>query len=473
MIRTLLEKLNRLPIRWRFTIWSSVLMCLLFFGHNAVQYAVVYQWSTKQVNNDIQKQMDEIVSFLSDTASEDLNDSRSFLDQINQKNQMIRILDRDGHPVITVSDDLPETWVAPKPAAYVQLTSAWHYQEHFLIIRAPISKGSFTGTVEIVRNLETFERLNKFILLVMAVGGLLSVAVSSLAGLLLARQFLKPISALADTMGRIKHTGLSERVTIIDNDDELSRLGRMFNDMMNRLEQSFQKQKQFVEDASHELRTPIAIVEGHLSMLQRWGKKDQAVLDDSLDAALQEVRRLRELTQEMLALSRAESLAVLDQEARVEPVAILRRIVEDFSILHPEFRFEMQLDALAGVVLSISEHHFKQILMIFIDNAILYSGERKIIVLNAKKDEDSFVRLHIQDFGIGIPAEEIPFLFDRFYRVDKARSRKQGGSGLGLSIAKRIIEAYRGTVAIESVEREGTTVTVTLPAQLLTNKDVF
>ncbi len=199
----------------------------------------------------------------------------------------------------------------------------------------------------------------------MIAGGLVAIFFSGLGGRLLARQLIKPVQSITDTMGKIKQTGLQERVDFIDNHDEISDLARMFNEMMDQLEDAFRQQQQFVEDASHELRTPIAVIEGHLSLLTRWGKNDPAVLDESLNVSLQELRRLKELVQELLVLSKAESEHTDAKAGVVNPEQAIRNVIKKTSAVHPEFVFEQDLSKLHSATIQIAPRHFEQILFLY------------------------------------------------------------------------------------------------------------
>ncbi|WP_256757861.1 cell wall metabolism sensor histidine kinase WalK [Cohnella sp. WQ 127256] len=454
--------INTLPIKWRITVWASLWMCIFFLLYNSVQYLVLDRWTLKQEELAIKKSMDEIIGYYEDNGSRDVTAGKSFLEKANQNDQLIRLLDLEGNPLLTISDGLPAQWVSPQPVETTLMVSVRHEREHLLILRSPLQIDSFNGTIEIVRNLENYEKLNQMLLLVMVLGGLGGIAFSSIGGVLLGRQFVKPIAKLSGTIANINYNGLSERVDFINNNDELSKLGQLFNEMMDRLETSFEQQNQFVEDASHELRTPIAIIEGHLKLLSRWGKDDPAILNESLNASLEELVRLKNLTQDLLASSHSEPIH-MEKEQKTEPNRIIMKVVEDFAIIHPNFIFDVNYRSLSHAQLAVSAHHLKQILMIVIDNAIKYSTNEKTIMISGNTTTDHKVQLRIADKGVGISEEHIPFVFDRFYRIDKARSRKVGGSGLGLAIAKRLAEAYHGSIHLTSVENEGTVVTIVLP----------
>lgn len=460
---------SRLPIKWKLTLWSSVLLFLVFIAYNTVQYFFVEKWMMRQEEQAAEQTMREILNFAlereSTFAGDDLHEMRSFLQKINQHNQRIRILDEQGVPVAVVSDGIEDSMAAAITSVPREPWRSAHISGNLLLMERPITIFQFVGTVEIVKNIQEFEQLSGALFRFMAVGCLVAVIVSGLGGRLLARQLVKPLQAMNQTMKNVKQKGLSERVEFYDNHDELATTMSMFNEMMDKLERSFQQQRQFVEDASHELRTPIAIVEGHLGMLRRWGKHDPAVLEESLQISMEELSRLKALVEELLVLTRAEHLELDEAVAVCEPEQVISQTIKNVKVLHPAFHIERDLQVLSGVCLAISVEHLEQILLILLDNAVKYSQERKKIAVRATVIEER-VCLEISDAGIGIPAKDLPYVTDRLYRVDKARNRKNGaadGNGLGLSIAKRLVERYHGALAIESVEHEGTTVKVFLP----------
>lgn len=468
-MKTIKRRFLWLPIKWKIVLWSSGLLLFLYVIYNVVQYTVINRWLMKQEESAITKNMDEILGYFQeknmDFTGEELRRSRLYLDRISQNNQLIRILDGTGTPILTIENGLPARWIASEPVFIQQLTSMYYYENRLLLIRSPLVTDHFTGTIEIANHLVSTEKLTRLMLFLMLAGGFGAILLSGAAGLVLAGWILRPLRLLAETMRSIKQRGLHERVQVVDNRDELSMLTSMFNEMMDQLEQAFLRQQQFVEDASHELRTPISIIEGHLSLLQRWGKNDPLILEESLNASLQESRRLQHLVQELLDLSRAETFDAAYEEKAADPKLIIQATIKNLAILHPDFAFETDLDGLDGAKTAIASHHLEQILLILIDNAVKYSHREKRVTVHGAAS-DAFIKLDVIDYGIGIPAGELPNIGHRFYRVDKARTRRQGGTGLGLAIAKRIVERYRGSLTIDSVEGEGTKVSVVLPVTL-------
>lgn len=465
-MKRMTDWLKRLPVIWKLMIGATLLIFLLFATYNFAQYLVLKQWMLNQEQDALHVMMSQVQGYLEDqSASKEslqLPESTSYIRNILGKNQMIRLIDNIGTEQLLVTNHFNPQWITPLPSTTSSLQDAWHDEDHILVYRAPITIKNERGTIEIATNLETFDHFNDTLLWVMVIGGFLAVCISAASGWAIAKQFLRPVKALAVTIQNVKKNGLQERVANIENGDELSQLASLFNELMDQLEVSFRQQKQFVDDASHELRTPITILEGHLNLLNRWGKGDPAILEESLTASLQEVRRLKGLVQGLLALSRAESSTLTDyiEQIRIEPfLAQTLRRTED---LYPEFTFCVKVEG-AGKMVKISPLHLEQMLFIVIENAVKYSGDHNEIDIRCY-EEKKRVCISIQDYGLGIPTAEIHHVFDRFYRVDRARSREIGGTGLGLAIAKNLIQHYQGEIAITSIEDEGTRVTMSFPA---------
>ncbi|NTU30894.1 HAMP domain-containing sensor histidine kinase [Brevibacillus sp. HB1.1] len=456
----------KLPIKWKLTLWSSLLLFLVFIGYNSFQYFFVEKWMFNNEQQVVQETMREFLNYALEKEQsfegEDLAELRSFLEKINQRNQMIRILDEEGNPIVVVSENFQDIPLPALPPVQSIRTQTQEVRDDLLIMSSPLTIFQFNGTVMILKNMKEFEQLSGALFQVMAIGCLTAVIISGLGGRLLARQLLRPLQSMNETMSNVRQKGFHERVQFHDNQDEVATLMKMFNKMMDQVERSFLKQRQFVEDASHELRTPIAIIEGHLGMLRRWGKNDPAVLEESLQTSIQELARLKGLVQELLALTRAEHVEIEEDVALRDPDRAVCHMIKKFAMIQPTFTIEQELAPLAGEILAISEEHLEQVLLILLDNAVKYSGESRRICVRAKVQEN-VVCMEIIDEGIGIPEQDLPYVLDRLYRVDKARNSGESGHGLGLAIAKRLLARYNGSITIQSVEQKGTTVTVFVP----------
>ena len=279
----------------------------------------------------------------------------------------------------------------------------------------------------------------------------------------ISRLISKPIEQIHDIIASINEDNIdSKRLIIPKKNDEFAVVSQQFNELLDKISFYISQQKHFVEDVSHELRTPVAIVEGHLKLLNRWGKDDPEVLEESLEASLAEIKRMKTLVQEMLDLSRASQVREQYKDATTEVVDTLTQIVANFKVLYPDFTFVLDIDSKADLLSPIYRNHFEQVIIILLDNAVKYSTNRKEIIVSLSTVADQ-VEIGIQDFGMGLSEEDKKKVFSRFYRVDKARSRERGGNGLGLSIAKELIEGYNGSISLTSHLDQGTVFKVKLP----------
>ena len=230
-----------------------------------------------------------------------------------------------------------------------------------------------------------------------------------------------------------------------------------FNRMIAKLEESYAKQEQFVSDASHELKTPLTVIGSYVKLLNRWGKERPEIVEEAIEAIGSESSRMKYLTEQLLELAKSEEIIENEKEV-VNIVPIVEKTIQRLQRAYEhdiQFRNEQQ-----DIFIKVHEQSLVQVLIILLDNAKKYSNNHIEVEL---KEQDQTVSISVKDFGIGIPLEARAHVFDRMYRVDKARGRKTGGSGLGLSIAKRVVEQHNGNILLESVEGKGSTFIVILP----------
>ncbi|MCO8294717.1 HAMP domain-containing sensor histidine kinase [Tetragenococcus halophilus] len=338
-------------------------------------------------------------------------------------------------------------------------------QPAFLLVQPVYSKETREkiGYAQAFYNISSFYDIRNHLLLTLIVLEILFLVVSSILGYLLSAHFLKPLKTLRNTMENIqKDPQTTIHAPEPKSKDELADLSDIFNDMLDRMRSYTEQQEQFVEDVSHELRTPVAVIEGHLKMLQRWGKEDPEVLEESIEASLQEIARMKTLVQEMLDLSRAEQVDIYYKNETSSAKEVVYQVFNNFKMLYPEFMFTIDDDLNEEETVKIYRDHFEQILIIIMDNAIKYSTQRKEIHLSISCNQTE-LELAIQDFGEGITQENLNKIFHRFYRVDKARARDKDGNGLGLSIVKKLLDNYKGTIVAESSLGQGTVFRISLP----------
>lgn len=274
------------------------------------------------------------------------------------------------------------------------------------------------------------------------------------------RRTLKPIDVMNDTVKNITINHLDTRLNIGGSQNELKDLAITFNNMLDRIQQSYEAQNQFVSDASHELRTPIAVLQGYVKMLDRWGKKDEKVLDESIEALKSESENMKSLVEKLLFLARGDKNTQQVNKDNFSLNELIDEVYKETKMI--DNKHEIVLLGNESINIFADRNLLKESLRIFIDNSIKYTPEGGVITL-ASYSNGNKANIIVQDTGIGISKEDLPKVFDRFYRADKSRTRETGGTGLGLTIAKWIIMKHQGDIALESKLNEGTKIIIKIP----------
>ena len=274
-----------------------------------------------------------------------------------------------------------------------------------------------------------------------------------LIGQYISRRVLRPVEAIRETAERISIEDLSQRISTEGPDDEMKELTVTFNSMIERLDSSFQKQNQFVSDASHELRTPISVIQGYANLINRWGKSDPDILQESIDSILMETDHMSALIRQLLFLAKSDQNKLNLQKVQLSLNEAAQELVREMELMdmHAEITYleDDQAEVFADYDL------VKQLLWIHGENALKYSGENGKIQIRVWKDE-KYGYVSVEDNGAGIAEEDIPKVFDRFYRADKSRNKEIAGTGLGLAIAKWIMDSHDGEIIVKSRLGEGT-----------------
>ena len=291
----------------------------------------------------------------------------------------------------------------------------------------------------------------------------LALAVAAVGGLFLADRALQPVDRIAQTAREIGESDLSRRIHV-DSQDELGRLAATLNGMIARLEQAFQRQKQFTGDASHELRTPLAVIEAESTLAL---SKDRPAGDyrQSLEIISQESRHMATIIDELLVLARADAGKERWDFTELDLRELITNLSTDVRVLCQEKGLAFDLGQMQPVTVRGDEAGLRQLFMNLFDNAIRYTNSPGTVSVSMRCEGPTAV-VAVADTGVGIPAEDIPFIFERFYRVDQSRSQSGGGSGLGLAICRHIAEAHGAKIEVESEVGVGSTFSVWLPRQV-------
>ena len=269
------------------------------------------------------------------------------------------------------------------------------------------------------------------------------------------------LRALAGKLDEINATHLDQRVSVSGTQRELQTLAQAINAMLDRIDEAYRSQMRFVSDASHELRTPIAVIQGYANLLNRWGKDDPATRQEAIDAIRSEASAMKELVEQLLFLARGDNDTMRLDMTDFDLAEVAAQVLRETEMIDPAHLFSgrwprepVPVHADLGLV--------KQALRVLVDNSVKYTPAGGRISLRVEAEGDR-ARLSVQDEGQGIDPESLPHIFDRFFRTDQSRARQTGGTGLGLSIAKWIVDRHGGWFEVLSREGLGTRMTVVLP----------
>lgn len=482
-METFKEKIKQpLSLKWKwgillFTFFAPVIIISLTWYHQDVndnlskQVYDTYQNKYEKIDEYFQQfdfpflvynQAETTARPLSDEQFQAQRNAVSNLEYFEDDNTTIRLFSESNQLIYeTMTLNLPSINHSD------QLQEVQHNDETFLMGYNTVvsdSTGEKIGSFQLIVKPEYYTNVIqhqnqlfwRVLLLIVVIIGVLSFVLS--------HRFLRPLTYLNNSLDLVEEENLSDiRVRKPVSEDEWSDLSLHVNKLLDKIDKYVTNQKQFVEDVSHELRTPVAIVEGHLKLLNRWGKDDPEVLEESIASSLQEITRMKGLVQEMLDLSRAENVDIDYKDEITEVYSTTEQVFNNIKIIHEDFDFYLDSDDDGeSLYIQAFRNHIEQVLIILLDNAVKYSRDRKEIHVSISKSFTK-VEIAIQDFGEGMTDEDKEKVFGRFYRIDKARSRDKGGNGLGLSIAKQLVEGYKGAIRVESVINHGSIFYIEFP----------
>ncbi|MFU0824031.1 MAG: Signal transduction histidine-protein kinase ArlS [Clostridium sp.] len=438
-------------------IYAFMFSLLLLILNASILYGVKY-YLYSQSN----KQLEDIKTIITNKITNEnehirLSDKEIVADIPSNENIHIRIIQQDGN-VINSSDKFKYKIEIKEP--YGKILKKEAGEKHILFENIKIdSKDYETVYLQIVKDMDNEYDFMKILFVLMAIADFIGVIASIIIGYIISKKMLRPINYITKTAESISINNLKERIAVKGPEDELKRLGNTFNKMIDRLQESFDRQIQFVSDASHELRTPIAVIQGYANLLDRWGKDDKEALEKSIYAIKLEANNMGNLVERLLFLAKGDSGKQKLEKQEFWLNELINEVVAESKLISPNKTITNNNNDTVKIFADYKM--IKQMLRIFIDNSIKFTTEQgKIDISSQLKDND--IKITVKDNGIGIPKEDIKNIFDRFYTVDKSRSKDKGGSGLGLSIAKWIAEMHQGYVEVDSEEGNGTTISVSL-----------
>lgn len=453
------------PLRIRLTIWYSFVLAGILFLFGLVVYGVLVTSLTNQIDRTLYKAADTIV----DTIQVDpiLPPSMPPVGNLGLPGLYAQVW-RPDRTLHSATDNLSAYTSEPLDAdalAYGRSARRNVYisEAHLRVLTVPVTTidGTLVAYVQTGTGLDSVDTAKRTLVLVLMVGGCVAVVASAMVGSLSAGRALRPLNTITQTALQITRADdLSRRIPLPPSGprDEVGRLAQAFNESLERLEKLFNAQRRFLADVSHELRTPLTAIRGNVDLLRRMGGADPT----SLDAIQSEAERMSRLVGDILLLAQAETGNLPLVKVLVELDTLLLEVFREAQVLSAGVNIHIgEIDQ--ALVLG-DRDRLKQLLLNLVSNALKFTPEGGRVTLGLARVND-WARLTVADTGSGIPPFDLPRIFERFYRADKARSRALGGAGLGLSIAQRIAQMHGGRIEVASdgIAGHGATFSVWLP----------
>lgn len=439
-----MKKRKRLPIFLEFSIISSIIIVSIICVYSVVQLISMNMLTIEYEEEQIEKRYEELSYILSNIELKD----NTLNDIIKDDDEIIRIY-QDNYIKYKSKNDI---WDKIPLSTNEELKVNFRYIDWdlYVVLDGKIEIDNKDYRIQIVHGDTIFDEIMENYFQTLLISLFIGIILSIIGAIYLSKRFVGRLKNLSNTINEVKENGIKYRVEISNTNDEFDKVNILFNDMLDEVEEAFNEQSRFVSDASHELRTPLTALQGHLRMIKRWGKNDKERLEKSLDICISETERLTKIVGDLLTLSRCDNEIInLSEIEKIQAKQIILQIIEHYKILNNTTKFKLIMDE--NLMLKIKQDHLKQILIIFIDNAIKYNDKEECVIDINIFEKNENILFNIRDNGKGIPKDEIPYILNRFYKVDKSR-KNNNSFGLGLSIADKIISLYGGRIKIYSEE---------------------
>jgi heavy metal sensor kinase len=454
-------RLRPKSVRVRLTLWYVAIFSLILLIYGGFVYGLLRGNLVSEMDRRLREDVETAEELLDDYVS-----NPSVLESLQSRDRwLLEVWSVDGALAYSAPRAAVSRLGPPDSAcAGRRLRTEAIKLEDGLRIRTACKTVEVDGKRLTIRSARSADRIHeelREVLLMLGLGFPLAIGAAALGGYFLARRALLPIARMNEQARSITAEKLAERLKIENPEDELGSLARTFNETFARLEGSFDQMRRFTADASHELRTPLTAIRtmGEVALRDGLNKRDHS---ETLSSILEETDYLRHLVESLLTLSRADAGQLKLRLEDVDLGALVREVGEHLCVLAEEKGQRLKTHVSSPVPSRVDRTLLRQAVINLVDNAIKYSPDGTEVELRASKTDRHAV-IEVIDRGEGIPAEHLPKIFDRFYRVDASRTRSQGGAGLGLAIAKWATEIHGGRLEIESQVGRGTRLRIVLP----------
>lgn len=453
-----LKNIKSAKISIKLTIIYAIMFSLVLFLLNvSILYGIKFYLFAQASRQLADTRIIILNKIKSDGNHIDLSNNELILDIPANENILIKIAQADN-TILNISNNFNYSIKTKQP--YDKIIYLEENEKNLIYENIKIKTVQYgTVFIQIVMDLDREYDFLQILFVFMAVSDFIGIIVSILLGYIVSKKMLTPIDNITKTAKKISIHNLKERIDVKGPDDELKRLANTLNNMIDRLQGAFDRQVQFVSDASHELRTPIAVIQGYANLLDRWGKDDRVALEKSIKGIKLETTSMVVLVEKLLFLAKGDNGTLEIEKKNFWLNELINEVVQESRLIDQNHLISNNKNDTVSIFADCKM--LKQMLRIFIDNSIKFTPKKGKIDISSVMLEN-IVKITISDTGIGIPENELENIFNRFYIVDKSRSKEKGGSGLGLSIAKWIVDMHQGTVSAESKESKGTQIIVIL-----------
>lgn len=457
---------TRWSIRWRLTFWNAAVLTAILVGFSVALLAMVRQHLIARADTILNEELRELI--------EEIHfhpDTENMAAQLEKRYSVhshyhFQVMNEDGQPLFRsrfltfIKLPSPGKPSAMRGHVFQDLVLP-NLGPHRLLSMAMRDSNSRPMLLQVLAPRAAIDQEFQSYLWMITTVGPLAVLAAVCAGYALARSALAPIEKINSTAARISADRLSERLIVRHPDDELGQLATTLNQTFDRLECSLNEMRHFTADAAHELRSPLAVMRTEAEVALR-ESRSEAEYRHVIEVLLEETARLASVVGQLLTLSRHDAGIQSSFQDEVPISALLSDVAERFRAVADEKGITFEVAALPEWNVEGDDIWLSQLFFNLLDNAMKFTPRGGRVSIHAVTN-GRFARFIIEDTGIGVSSEHLPFLFKRFYRVESSRNRAYGGTGLGLAICKSIVEAHHGDITVESTPEVGTKFTVTLP----------
>jgi two-component system heavy metal sensor histidine kinase CusS len=463
--------MNRLKIRWKLTLWYGCVLAVVLMVFGTVVFVIMRHHLMQRIDQGLHEELADVLSEVSRAKTTDsLKDwlDRRFAAHAGFDFQITR---PSGERFFFNPRLADKAWPLPPRVAESSdpafQTIPIEQKGDWRIVHVRVQGPDGPLTIQVGRSLAAYEHELNELLMTFLLAGPLTLLATISGGYFLACRVLRPVQEMTQAAKVISADRLNERIAVINPHDELGELGETLNEMIERLERSFTEMRRFTADAAHELRTPLAIIRSEAEVALRLPRSSEQYCG-VLENLLEDTNRLSMLADQLLFLSRQDGGLGSKVNESVQLDGLLREVVGNMQLMAQEKGITLELPDCPQCELTTDARLLRRVFVNLLDNAIKYTGQAGRIVVSSEVTGKE-VTIQIQDSGVGIAPEHLPHIFERFYRVDAARSGDGNGAGLGLAICQAILRNLSGTIRVQSEVGKGTTFIVTLPRSQMTS----